>query len=100
MLTKSRRWFTKSSEGVRGLGDWAVKDYNDMCRDCGGGVADMLLQRGLLVRISKPLANAFRIWASKPGCSFSENGRSTWHHREACIEAKQSHEEHVTFKCT
>jgi hypothetical protein len=60
----------------------------------------MLLQRGLLVWISKPPVNGFRIWASKPGCSFSENGRSTWHHREACIEVKQSHEEHVTFKCT
>jgi hypothetical protein len=66
---------TKSSEGTGGLGDWAVKDYNDMCRDCGGGVADTLLQRGLVVWVSKPPADGFRIWASKPGCSFSGNER-------------------------
>jgi len=43
MLTKSRRWLIKSSEGARGLSDQAVEDDGDMCRDRGGGVADMLL---------------------------------------------------------
>jgi len=44
VLAKSRRWLTKSSGGARGLGDRAVKDNTDTCRDRGGGVADTLLQ--------------------------------------------------------
>jgi len=36
MLTKSIWWLTKSSVGTRRLGDWAVEDYGDTCRDHGG----------------------------------------------------------------
>ena len=44
VLTKSRRQSGKSSGGAGGLGDRAVDDDGGPCRDCGGGVADMLLQ--------------------------------------------------------
>jgi len=43
VMTKSRWRLTKSSRGARGLGDHAVKDDSDTCRDRGGGIADMLL---------------------------------------------------------
>jgi hypothetical protein len=44
MLTKSRRWLTKSRGDARGLGDRAVEDDCDTCQHRGGGVVDMLLQ--------------------------------------------------------
>jgi hypothetical protein len=33
MLTKSRWRLTKSSRGAGGLGDWAVEDDGEMCRE-------------------------------------------------------------------
>ena len=44
VLTKSRWWLTKSSGGAGGLGDRAVEDDGDTCRESGGGIADMLLR--------------------------------------------------------
>ena len=56
---------TKSGGGVGGLGDRAVEDNGDTCQDHRRDVADMLLQRGLMVCASKPLADGFQVWASK-----------------------------------
>ena len=57
MLTKLRRWLTKSSEGARGLGDRVVEDDVDMCRPRAGGVAVSL--GGLVVWASKSPADGF-----------------------------------------
>ena len=65
MLTKSRQRLMKSSRGAEGLGDRAVKDYGDTCRD-HEGVADTLLQVVLAVWASKPLVDNFWVWVSKP----------------------------------
>ena len=49
MLTKFRRWLTKSSEGARGLGDRVVEDDVDMCRPRARGVAVSLGDLGLKI---------------------------------------------------
>jgi hypothetical protein len=90
---------TKLSGGAGGLGDSTVEDDGDTCQNHVRDLADTLLQgvgdlgfktagRRILgfgpqnlVRVSKGM------------------GGSMWHHREACIEVKQSREEPVAIGC-
>jgi hypothetical protein len=43
---------------------------SDTCQDNGGGIANTLLQLGLVVQASNPPVDGLRIWASKPGMKF------------------------------
>lgn len=52
-----------------------------------------------MVLASKPLADGFRVWASKPGWSFAGTRDDTWCHREPYVEAEQSCEEPVVIGC-
>jgi hypothetical protein len=73
VLNKSRWQLTKSSGGTRRLGDWAVEDDGDTCRDRRGGVTDLLPQLGFMVWASKPVIDYFWVWALKPSWSFGGN---------------------------
>ena len=70
---------------------------DDRRRDRGGGVAETLLQLGLVVTLgSKPLAMVY--WL---GLKTRDGLRDdTWCHRESCINTKQSHEELMAVECT
>ena len=72
-----------------------------MCRDRGRRRRGYASPVGLVIWASKPLADGFLVWASKLGWSSDGNGRRRiWHHCEAYVEAKQSHEEPVAVRCT
>jgi hypothetical protein len=94
MLTKSRWWLTKSSKGAGRLGDRAIEDDSDTCRNRGGGIVDTLLQGGLAVWASKPPAGWFLGFGPQKLIGVqARTGGGTWRHREACVKAKQSLEE-------
>jgi hypothetical protein len=100
MLTKSRRQLSKSSKDARGLSDWMVENDGGMCRDYGGGLADMLLHR---VWWFEPQNHRWMVFGFRPqnpiGVS-ARMGGSTWRHHEACVETKQSREEPMAIECT
>jgi hypothetical protein len=75
VLTKSRWRLTKSSGGVRGLGDRSVEDNSDTCQDNGGGVTDTLLQGGWSFGLQNHRPGSFQVWTSKPSWSSGRNGR-------------------------
>ena len=70
---------------------------DDRRRDRGGGVAETLLQLGLMVNLgSKPLATVY--WL---GLKTRDGLRDdTRRHRESCIDTKQSREKLVVVGCT
>jgi hypothetical protein len=72
----------------------------DMRRDHGGGVANTLFHRGLVVWPSKPTVDSFRVWSQNLVVAWDGLRGNMWHHNEACIDAKQSHEELVVLRCT
>jgi hypothetical protein len=86
---------TKSSGGTRGLGDRTVEDDGDTCRDCGGGVVDTLLQGVWWFGPQNHRRTVFRFGPQNLVGVLAGTGGGTWSHREACIEAKQSREEHM-----
>jgi hypothetical protein len=70
---------------------------SDTCQDCGGGIADILLQLRLAVWASKPLSDNLagldlKTWDGVWG--------GMWCHWEACVKAKHSREGLVTIECT
>jgi hypothetical protein len=99
MLTKSRWWSSKSSGGSRRLGGRAVEDAGDTCRVVGDAYGSSML-----------LASSLVGWASKTtGWTVSGFGPQNtgavlagieggmWRYREACVEAKLSHEGRVAI---
>ena len=91
---------TKSSGGARGLGDQTIKDDSDMCRDRGGGVADTLLQGVCWFGPQNHRRIVFGFGPQNLVGVSAGTGGGTWSHREACVEAKQSHEEPMDIGCT
>jgi hypothetical protein len=91
--------FTMSSRGARGLGDWAVVDDGDTCQDRGGAVVDTLLHTVWWFGPQKYRRMIFRFGPQTPVGVPAGKGGGTWCHREAYIEAKQSHEELMAIGC-
>jgi hypothetical protein len=53
----------------------------------------------LVVWVSKPHVDGFRVWASKSGAVLAGIGGGTWRHHEACVQAKLSHKGRVAVGC-
>ena len=99
-VDKSRQQLTKSSRDARGLVDRAVEDDGDTCRDYGGGVADTLLQGVCWFGPQNHRRIVFGFGPQNLVGVSTGTGGGTWSHREACVEAKQSHEETMDIGCT
>jgi hypothetical protein len=88
MMMKLRRWLTKSSGGARGLGDQTVEDDDDTCRDCGGGIADALLQKNWWFEPQNHWLDGFGFGPQNPVGVPAGTGGGIWRHHEACVETK------------
>jgi hypothetical protein len=66
VLTMSRQWLTKSSNGMKTLVIRWSRTSGDKCRDHESGIACMLLELGLVVWILKPPTNYLLDLGLKP----------------------------------
>jgi hypothetical protein len=97
MLTKSRQSLTKSSGGTEDLVIGWLRTNSDTHRDHGGGVAETLLQLGLVVWPSKPPADSFaRFGPQNPRWSSRQHMTLS----EVHVKAKLSREGLVAVRCT
>jgi hypothetical protein len=64
-----------------------------------GGVADTLLLAVWWFRPQNHRWTVFRLEAQNLSAVLTGIGGNMWHHREACVEAKLSHEGRVAIGC-
>ena len=96
VFTKSRLQLTKSRGGVRELGDRVVEDgrwYTSRSWGRRSGYASPEEFGGLGLQTTDG-------WFTRLGLKTRDGvWDDTWRHHEACVEAKQSHEELVAIRC-